>query len=35
MSASPSHVVTCARMSFTVQSPVTPGAVRRDLGSPA
>src|SRR5262245_21426616 len=33
--ASPSHVVTCARMSFTDQSPVTPRSASRDLDRPA
>jgi len=33
--ASSSHVVTCARMSFTDQSPVTPGSVSRESASPA
>src|SRR5438128_10860801 len=34
-SASLSHVVTCARMSFTDQSPVTPGSVSRGSDKPA
>src|SRR5438094_4549197 len=34
-SASSSHVVTCARMSFTDQSPVTPDSVSRESGKPA
>src|SRR5262245_40079328 len=34
-SASSSHVVTCARMSFTDQSPMTPGSISRESGKPA
>src|ERR671931_652443 len=34
-SASSSHVVTCARMSFTDQWPVTPGSVSCESDKPA
>src|SRR5215210_7046437 len=33
--ASSSHQVTCAMMSFTDQSPATPGSVSRELDRPA
>src|SRR5918994_6237358 len=33
--ASSSHQVTCAMMSFTDQSPATPGSVSRELAKPA